>query len=157
MHPNRETVRAWRWSKYRDVSIYVSQGDGRTWFAIFGEPDWQPSSNNEVVAHAGNQPYTPTDADLDSLCEFLEREGIKPTPTPPPVDANRRRERLEVASRIAAGMLANPDGDLMLDLIEYEKCAEFSLSIADALIAAVDAEPAKPASEVQFKPEGGAS
>jgi hypothetical protein len=93
-------------------------------------------------------------------------------------DWARRNERLEVASRIAAGLLAQhvrpEDADdregytiapvyrgAFISNLKYGSDApdliSDALEIADGLIAAVDAVPGKPASEVEFKPEGGAS
>jgi hypothetical protein len=170
MHPNRETVRTWKWTKDGEY-VQVTCSNGRVASSGGREPRffWD-SSGPEVHDDPDYRPYTPTDADIDSLCEFLERKGIEiPAPAHDPLgdesmDAfeakqeaeiaafNRRRERLEVASRIAAGILS---ADRVYPAMAV--FAEDVLRLTDALIAAVDAEPGKPASEVEFKPEGGAS
>jgi hypothetical protein len=54
----------------------------------------------------------------------------------------RRAERLEVASRVLAGMLANPSIiDIQMKLTVPVSLATRALEIADALVAAVDAKP----------------
>ena len=69
----------------------------------------------------------------------MEREmaALKaaPTATLETAHPDRRAERLEVASRIAAGILANPDG-----CASNVQLVEAALNITDALIAAVDAK-----------------
>jgi hypothetical protein len=111
--------------------------------------------------------------ELRSKCaEVIETNADSLNHPSPMTPATRRRERLEVASRIAAGAISNGflrhvaglireseeqmTEEQIADATNYQLVVR-SLAIADALIAAVDAEPAKPASEVQFKPEGGAS